>query len=117
MNIPHLGRLIYMKGQVTFTMLEKKKKKPMNSKIQPQILFLAGLGCVGLCLTRLRSYSPAGGRVVARGVRWLGRWFPCVLCGVFGGNVMLDALKTCRDLLRIFSIIFFLLFTLEQPVG
>jgi hypothetical protein len=86
-------------------------------------LFLASLGCVGLCLARLKSYSPAGGRVVARGVRWLGRWFSYVLCGVFGGNVgrhtyvMLDALKTRRDLLRIFSIIFFLLFTLGQPDG
>jgi hypothetical protein len=32
-------------------------------------LFLASLGNVGLCLARLGSYSPAGGRVVARGVR------------------------------------------------
>jgi hypothetical protein len=80
-------------------------------------LLLAGLDCVGLCLARLGSYSPAGGRVAARGVRWFGRWSPYVSCGVFGWNVMLDALKTCRDLLRNFYIIFFLLFTLGQPVG
>jgi hypothetical protein len=61
----------------------------------------------GLCLARLGSYSPAGGRVVARGVRWFGRWFPRVLCGVFEENVMQDALKTHRGLLRKFFIIFF----------
>jgi hypothetical protein len=59
----------------------------------------------------------AGGRVVARGMQWCGRWFPYILCGVFGGNVMLDALKICRGLLRNFIIIFFLLFTLGQSVG
>ena len=37
------------------------------------ILFLVGLGCVGLCLVRLGSYLPASGRVVARGVWWIGR--------------------------------------------
>jgi hypothetical protein len=33
-------------------------------------LFLASLGCVGLCLTRS---SPTSGRMVARGVLWFGR--------------------------------------------
>ena len=51
--------------------------------------------------------------VVARGVRWCERWFLCVLYDVFGGNVMLDALKIHRGLLRNFIIIFFLLFTLR----
>jgi hypothetical protein len=58
-----------------------------------------------------------GGRVVARGVQWCGRWFPCVLCDIFGGNVMLDALKIRRGLLRNLIIIIFLLFTLGQLVG
>ena len=40
--------------------------------------FLAGLGCVGLCLARLGSHSFVGGRGVARGVLWFGRWFLCV---------------------------------------
>jgi hypothetical protein len=35
--------------------------------------FLAGLGCVGLCLVRLGSYSLAGGRGVVRGVQLFGR--------------------------------------------
>jgi hypothetical protein len=81
------------------------------------MLFLAGLGYVGLCPAQLGSYSPASGRVVARGVQWSRRWFLCVLCGVFGGNMMLDALKTRRGLLRKFFIIFSLLFTLGQPEG
>jgi hypothetical protein len=34
------------------------------------VLFLGGLVCVGLCLAQLGSYSPAGGRVVVRGVWW-----------------------------------------------
>jgi hypothetical protein len=81
------------------------------------MLFLVGLGCVGLCLAQLKSYSLVGGRVVARGVLWFGRWFICVLCGVFGGNVMQNALKTRRGLLRKFFIIFFLLFTLGLSDG
>jgi hypothetical protein len=36
-------------------------------------LFLASLGCVGLCLTRLGSSSPTSGLVVARGMLWFGR--------------------------------------------
>jgi hypothetical protein len=80
-------------------------------------LFLVCLGCVGLCLVQLGSFSPTGGRVVAQGVWWFGRWFIYVLCGVFGGNVMQDALKTHRGLLRICFIIFFLLFTLGQLDG
>ena len=39
---------------------------------------LAGLGCVGLCMAQLGSYSLAGGRGVVRGVLWFGRWLPCV---------------------------------------
>jgi hypothetical protein len=73
------------------------------------MLSLAGLEYIGSCLAQLGSYLLAGG---ARGVRWFGRWFLYVLCGVFGGNVMLDALKIRRGLLRNFFIIFFLLFTL-----
>jgi hypothetical protein len=54
---------------------------------------------------------------VARGVLWFGRWFLCVLCGVFGGNVMLDTLKTRHVLLRKFFIPFFLSFTLGLQAG
>jgi hypothetical protein len=55
--------------------------------------------------------------VVAQGAQWFGRWFPYVLCGVFGRNVMQDDLKTHRGPLRNFYIIFFLLFTLGQSDG
>jgi hypothetical protein len=79
--------------------------------------FSAGLAYVGLCQIRLRSYLLVGGQVGVRGVRWCGRWLLYVLCGVSGGNVMLDALKIRRELLRILSITFYLLFTLGQPVG
>jgi hypothetical protein len=78
---------------------------------------LAGLICVGLCLARLGSYSLAGERVVTQGVMWFGRWFLHAICGVFGRNVMLYDLKTCRGLLRKFSISSFLLFTLGLPTG
>jgi hypothetical protein len=77
---------------------------------------LAGLNYAGLCLAWLESYSLAGGQVVARRVWWFGRWFLYVLCGVFGRNVMLNALKILRGLLKNFFIIFYLLFTLGQPV-
>jgi hypothetical protein len=40
-----------------------------------------------------------------------------VSCGVFGGNVMQDALKTRRGLLRKFFIILFLVFTLGLSDG
>jgi hypothetical protein len=40
-----------------------------------------------------------------------------VLCGVFGENVIQDALKTRRGCSRKFFIIFFLCFTLGQLVG
>jgi hypothetical protein len=69
------------------------------------MLFLAGLGYARL------------GQVVALGVRWSRRWFLCALCGVFGKNIMLDALKTCRGLLRKFFMIFSLLFILRQLDG
>jgi hypothetical protein len=37
------------------------------------ILFLVGLGCIGLCLAGLVSYSVVGGREGALGVRLCGR--------------------------------------------
>jgi hypothetical protein len=62
---------------------------------------------VGSCLARLRSYWPAGGRVVTLKASLFGKWSPYVLCGVFGASETIDASRTPRDLLRNSFIFFF----------
>jgi hypothetical protein len=76
-----------------------------------------GLVFAGLCLALSRSYTPAGGRVAVRGVRLFGKWFLFALCGVFGGSVMIDALRTRQGLIRSYSIFSFLLFSPRLRVG
>jgi hypothetical protein len=71
-----------------------------------------GLAFAGLCLAQLKIYMPIGRRVADRGVRLFGKWFPCVLCGAFGGRVMIDVLRTSRGLLRSCSICSFVLSSL-----
>jgi hypothetical protein len=72
---------------------------------------------IGSCLARLRSYWPAGGRVVALEALLFGKWFPYVLCGVFGASETIDASRTPRDLLRNSSTFFFSPFSPGQQVG
>jgi hypothetical protein len=76
-----------------------------------------GLVYAGLCLALSRNYTPAGGRVAVRGVQLFGKWFLFVLCGVFGGSVMIDASRTCRGLMRSCSIFYFLLYSFGLRVG
>ena len=49
-----------------------------------------------------------GGQVVVQGVPWFEKCFLFVLCGVFGGSVMIDVLRSSEDLLHFFL---FTLFT------
>jgi hypothetical protein len=76
-----------------------------------------GLVVVGLCLARLRSYWPAGGRAVILGVLLYGKWSLTVLCGVFGVSETIDVSRTSRGLLKNFSIFFFLPFSPGQRAG
>jgi hypothetical protein len=71
-----------------------------------------GLGFVGLCLTRLQIYMPAGGWVAIRGVRLFGKWFSYALCGVSGGSVMIGVLRTSRGHRRNYYTCSFLHFSL-----
>jgi hypothetical protein len=66
--------------------------------------FSLDLAFAGLCLAQSKIYMLVGGQVAVRGVRLFGKWFPCVLCGAFGGNAMIGALRTSRGLLRSCSI-------------
>jgi hypothetical protein len=68
------------------------------------MLFSLGLAFARLCLAQSKIYMPVGGLVADRGVRLFGKWFPCVLYGAFGGNVMIGVLRTSRGLLRSCSI-------------
>jgi hypothetical protein len=47
----------------------------------------------------------------------VGKWFLFALCGVFGGSVMIDALRTRQGLIRSYSIFSFLLFSPRLWVG
>jgi hypothetical protein len=76
-----------------------------------------GLVFAGLCRALSMSYMPAGGWVAVRKVWLFGKWFIFALCGVFGGSVMMGALKTCRGLVRSYSIFSFLLFSPKLRVG
>jgi hypothetical protein len=60
---------------------------------------------------------PAGGRVDVREVRLFGKWFPCVLCGAFGGSAMIGALRTSQGHRRNLSICSILLFSLGLRGG
>jgi hypothetical protein len=51
------------------------------------------------------------GRVVVLGALLCRKWFPLVLCGVFGESETLDVLRILRGLVRSFSIFFFLPFS------
>jgi hypothetical protein len=79
--------------------------------------FLPGLDLARLCLARSRRSFLAGGLVVALGVPLFGKWFLFVLCGVFGGSVMIDVLRTLVGLVRSFSIFFTLRFSPGLQVG
>jgi hypothetical protein len=81
------------------------------------MLSLIGLVFVGLCLTRLRSYWLADGRVVVPGALLYGKWSLSVLCGVFGVSETINVSKTPRGLLKNFSIFFFLPFSPGHRAG
>jgi hypothetical protein len=81
------------------------------------MLSLPDLVFAGLCLALSRSYMQAGGRVAIRGVLLFGKWFISILCGVYGGSVMIDVLRICRGLVRNSSIFSFLFFSPGQQVG
>jgi hypothetical protein len=72
---------------------------------------------VELCLARLRSYWLVGGRAVVPRALLFGKWSLTVLCGVFGVSETIDVSRTPRDLLRNFSIFFFLPFSPRQRAG
>ena len=79
--------------------------------------FSLGLAVVGLCPVQSKIFLRAGGRVDIRGVRLCGKWFPCVLCGAFGGSGMIGASRISRDRKRNFFICFFLLSSLGLQGG
>jgi hypothetical protein len=81
------------------------------------MLFLPGSAFAGLCLTPSKSYLQVGARVAVRGVPLCGKLSLIVLCGVFGGEETIDALRTRRGLERSSFISFFLLFTLGLWAG
>jgi hypothetical protein len=68
------------------------------------MLFSLDLAFARLCLAQSKIYMPVGGQVADRGVRLFGKWFPCVLCGAFGGSVMIGVLRTSQGLLKSCSI-------------
>ena len=80
-------------------------------------LFSPDLVFAGLCLVQSKIYMLAGGRVAVQGVRLFGKWLPCALCGVSGGNIMIGALRTSLSRKRIFSICSLLLFSVGLRGG
>ena len=76
-----------------------------------------GLVFAGSCLALSKTCTQAGGWVAMQGVRLFGKWFLFALCGVFGGSVIIGALRTNRDPMRNFSICSSLLFSLGLRGG
>jgi hypothetical protein len=52
--------------------------------------FLPSLVSARLCLAWSGRLLLAGGQVDVQGALLFGKWFLFVLCGVFGGSIMID---------------------------